>query len=518
MDEVTRVVGEPLVGDSMASRLWRSIWRTHFYAGLFAAPILVMLALTGLVILYTEPIQRVTDGDLTTVTVEGDRVSLEEQRAAVADAHPEWTLASVTPPKVADGSTTFSMTDEGGSTVNVLVDPYSGEVLGSRTAGGGIVGLANRLHGHLNNDAVMVPVPTLGGVVGPGPLFEDAALGDVVIEIFAGWGLVIAFTGAYLWWPRKKGTGKAMFLPRLNKPGRARWRDLHAIGGTVLAVMLVFMLTTGLPWSAAWGSTWSYATAELTPNRQTSFWEWEGPSSSLPTTGDLDRAGNRIPWASGQDEVPQSGTGGAHHAESGQGASGGEEVAAGPPAAPVALDLVARAAEEEGLQAGYTIYPPSDVLDDPAGPVYGSYTVFNPWPSDMAHQGAIYVDQFSGQTLARSTPETWGRLQWLTEFGIQTHMGTQFGLFTRALMTAACALVVWNVFTAVIMWNNRRRGRSLGLPRRPADVRLQRILGITALVLAVVYPLWGTTLVVVLLVDRYVIRRVPRLRAAFGMR
>jgi uncharacterized iron-regulated membrane protein len=125
----------------------------------------------------------------------------------------------------------FAMTDEGGSAVNVYVDPYTGEVLGRQTDGDDIVGLANRLHGNLDNEQITVPVPSLAGLWGDGPLFADAAVGDMLVEVSAGWGLVLAFTGAYLWWPRKKGTGKALFVLRLNKPGRARWRDLHAVGG-----------------------------------------------------------------------------------------------------------------------------------------------------------------------------------------------------------------------------------------------------------------------------------------------
>ena len=140
MDQNEAGAGEPralsdsepeLAGNTRASRLWRSIWRTHFYAGLFAAPILVLLAVTGLVILYTEPIERAVDGDLVTVPVAegGERVSFDEQRAAVAERYPDWELVSVTPPKEPDRSTVFAMADEDGSLVNVYVDPYTGEVL-----------------------------------------------------------------------------------------------------------------------------------------------------------------------------------------------------------------------------------------------------------------------------------------------------------------------------------------------------------------------------------------------------
>ncbi|MEN9645065.1 MAG: hypothetical protein RL238_1734, partial [Actinomycetota bacterium] len=37
-------------------------------------------------------------------------------------------------------------------------------------------------------------------------------------------------------------------------------------------------------------------------------------------------------------------------------------------------------------------------------------------------------------------------------------------------------------------------------------------------VIAIVYPLWGVTAAVILLLDRFVIRGVPRLRRAFGQR
>lgn len=304
-------------GDSRSSRLWRSVWRTHFYAGFSAAPILMLLAVTGLVILYTEPIERAVHGDLVTVTQRGAAVGLDRQRASVAARHPGWIFVSVTPPKAADRSTLFAMTDKGGTGFDVYVDPYTGDVIGHHKTENDIVGLANRLHGNLNNEGFKVPVPSLAGVFGGGPLFVDAAVGDMVVEVFAGWGLVLAFTGAYLWWPRKKATGQRRFIPRLGARGRPRWRDLHAVAGTVLGAMLVFFVVTGLPWSAVWGPNWSFVASKVTPNEQTSFWEWQGPPSAVPRTGDLDRAGRRIPWASGNDAIPPSPALGGHQGHDG---------------------------------------------------------------------------------------------------------------------------------------------------------------------------------------------------------
>jgi len=82
-----------------SSRFWRSIWRTHFYAGIFAMPILVLLAVTGLGILYTDIINDWQYGNLRTVAVGAERVSLDDQRDAAVQQYADWNLDSVTPPK-----------------------------------------------------------------------------------------------------------------------------------------------------------------------------------------------------------------------------------------------------------------------------------------------------------------------------------------------------------------------------------------------------------------------------------
>ena len=513
--------GSGATAASRASRLWRSIWRTHFYAGVVAGPILLLLAVTGLIILYTDPIQGALDGDVRTVHVGTSQVSLDSQRAAVAKTYPKLMVMSVTPPKSDDRSTQFSVHDADDVYSTVFVNQYTGKVLGLRNDGDDVVGLANRLHGFLNNDSITVPVPTLNGIFGDADsVFEDMKVGDLLLEVFAGWGLILAVTGLYLWWPRKAGTGKALFVPRLRKPGRARWRDLHAVSGTVLGVMLLFFVVTGLPWSASWGTNWGYVASKVTPNDK-NFYDDDVPISTLAKTGDLDRIGNRIPWATRENPVPDSTTSGDSGMEAmpGMPATGSSKgTATGAVPATVSLDLVKRAADEEGMLRGYAITLPADNLEDPQKPQFGSFVVFNPWPSDIGNQAALYVDQFSAKTIGKSSAASWGALPWATELGVQTHMGTQFGIVSRIVMTTSCVLVIWSFITAFTMWNKRRRKGTVGLPRRPVDVRLQRVMGISALVLAVIYPLWGITLVMVLLFDRYVVRRVPRLRTAFGMR
>ena len=84
-------------------------------------------------------------------------------------------------------------------------------------------------------------------------------------------------------------------------------------------------------------------------------------------------------------------------------------------------------------------------------------------------------------------------------------------------MTLGALALLFSAATATAMWWRRRPKGRTGAPRRPAEVKLHRGLLVGGLLLAVVYPLWGVSCILVLTFDRFVIRRVRRLRTAFGM-
>jgi uncharacterized iron-regulated membrane protein len=101
--------------------------------------------------------------------------------------------------------------------------------------------------------------------------------------------------------------------------------------------------------------------------------------------------------------------------------------------------------------------------------------------------------------------------------GVLTHVGTQFGLVDRIIMTTGALLLLVSITTALVMWWIRRPEGRAGLPKRPTDPHLPWTLALLAFVVAVVYPLWGVSALVVVMLDRLLIRRVHRLRSAFGM-
>jgi uncharacterized iron-regulated membrane protein len=490
-------------GQGAASRRWRSIWRLHFYAGLFAMPFVLLMAVSGLVILYTQPIQNFTEGDLRSVTAATEHVSFDKQARNVELAFPGRTLKALTVPSAPSRSTMFALDDGSKAGVEVYVNPHTGKVLGGRKTGSGSVGLANRMHGYLNNNAIKISLPSVAAFWDHDKVFRKYVVGDLVLEVLGVWTLVLVMSGLFLWWPRRslggpERDGRGMFRIRLKKPGRARWRHLHGASGVTLFSVIVLTIVSGMAWSAYWGPNFTALANLISPSIAT-----KAPTSALGQRGDLDRLGNQIPWNTGSFPIPAS------YATAPDGTS---------PTA-LGLDSVAAIAEREGMKPGYTINLPANANDDVTGEtLYGSFTVSNSWPRKTGEARDVFLDQFTGATLAQQNSYGFGSVSYGLDALVSTHMGTQLGVFSRIMMTALCVLSIWSIFSAFVMFWKRRRPGTLGLPRRPVDVRLAKRVSLTAIVMAIVFPVWGLTAGAVLVFDRFVIRRTRRLSSAFGQR
>jgi len=509
-------------------RFLRSVWRIHFYSAVFAAPILIVLALSGLVIMYTEPITGLLYAKTTRVTAAGHApLSLSAQQVVADQAAPKGaTLFRVVTPKEPDrvsefyysvgppGVPYFQLADK--DVTYVYVDPYQATVTATGHPGDDIVGLANRLHGFLNHDALKIPLPSIPHLVAPADNPDSVVYveaGDLVIEIAMGWALVLAGSGLYLWWPRRSQKGKTLLVPRLHKKGRLKWRDVHAVSGILGLTMLIIFITTGMPWSTYWGNAWSAVGDAVTPRS-----DIDSPST-LAKAGDLDRFGHQISWATLEDKVPASQPSEHLHQGGIHGNGGAPATTTVTPGQPARLSLgdVDRAAKLEGLKPGYAIVLPVNTTDAKGATSYGSYQLSNAWPDRLSAEQTVYLDQFTGKKLAQSDTSSYGKIGQVTELGVLTHMGTQFGVIDRIVMTAGALLLLTSIGTSAVMWWIRRPSGRAGLPKRPMNPRLPVAMAVIGLVVAVVYPLWGISALIVVVVDRLVIRRVGRLRSAFGL-
>jgi uncharacterized iron-regulated membrane protein len=457
-----------------AATRWRAAWRWHFYAAIFVLPILLTLAVTGFVILLKPTIERWAYGDMLYVETVATPVKFAQQQQAVLDAYPEAFVDAVVPPRDSGRASQFDITGVDGESLSVYVNPADATVLGHIDNATRIDYVATQIHGTL----------------------WMGRWGDYLVEIAGGWTLVMALTGMYLWFPRKRmpNAWRRAFIPRLREKGRRRWRDMHSTVGAIGAPVLVFLAVTGLPWTGFWGAVvWGPLIDRLDSGYN---FPVEDPVSDVVRDArDVETPGLQISWANERRGMPQS------------------QMPVGQLAPPPTLTLerVATRAQDLGMLPGFAIGLPFDET--------GVFTVSNAWPSAAQDERTVYLDQYTGNVLAETSWDaSWGTLAKITSWGINAHMGRQLGVVNGVVMGAVSLGVIFSVLSAPVMYWKRRPRGSLGFPKRPYDAGLVRGAVVIAAVLGVLFPLLGVSMVVVWVVDHFLVRRVPGLRRAFGMK
>lgn len=219
--------------------LYRTIWRWHFYAGLFVLPFILILSLTGAAYLFKPQIDRWEERHYIGLGMAG-AVSPNVQAEAALAAFPGATFYSYRLPRSDDDAAMIHLgMADGHSMRDVFVSPQ-GKVLGSIDPDTRLSTLIANFHGSL--------------MIG--------TVGDRLVELAASWAIVMIITGLYLWWPSRRGLA-GIIWPRLSRGGRSFLKDLHAVTGFWISGLVLVLLLTGLPWAGVWGSAFRTVRAEM---------------------------------------------------------------------------------------------------------------------------------------------------------------------------------------------------------------------------------------------------------------
>lgn len=223
---------------ALRGAFYRTIWRWHFYAGLFVMPFILILSLTGSVFLFKPQLDRWRERAYQNLPQAGAALPSKQVDAVLA-AFPGARFDSYRLPQVPGDAPVVHIGLDDGTMRDVYVSPQ-GRVLGSIDPETMISGLVRRIHGEL-----------FAGKVG-----------SWIVETAGSWAIVMVLTGLYLWWPR--GTGIAgVVWPRIGRGKQAFWRDLHAVTGFWVSGLAMILLVTALPWAGVWGTGFKIARAEL---------------------------------------------------------------------------------------------------------------------------------------------------------------------------------------------------------------------------------------------------------------
>ena len=220
---------------AVPGRLYRRMWRWHFWSAFLVIPFVLLQSTTGTLYLWHEEWADWAHPELRFVAPGTVPASLEAQVAAARawqpHARPSTLRLSADPRR----STLVLFGDHHGQAdalpVPVFVDPYRAQVLGSLPAWHWMPGWSRRIHG--------------GWPLG------DA--GSWLLELGACWAIVMILSGLYLWWPRDGRGLVASLLPRRRLGRRVFVRDLHAGVAVLFALVILAFLVTALPWTKFWG-------------------------------------------------------------------------------------------------------------------------------------------------------------------------------------------------------------------------------------------------------------------------
>lgn len=446
--------------------------RTHFYAGLFIAPFILIAALSGALYAIAPTLENVVYKDVVKVVAPedgtGSEVPLGEQVKAAQAVHPDLDVAQVWPSSKADESTRVLLIDESladnGELRRVFVNPYNGAVLDDVPSYSGLGELPLRhwisaTHKNLH----------LGQV------------GELYSELAASWMWVVALGGLFLWWRIAR---KRALTGIKNKNGhRRKVFSLHGVLGTWLLVGMLGLSATGITWSVFAGNN-------------------------------VDRT---ITWLGGKAEPietslaaePEAVEAHAHaeHDHSGAGATNSLPPALVANQAATVLET----ARAEGLTGQVRLLVPEDENH--------AWQTSERWVPWRFTSDAVSINGDNGDVVDRLPFSELPLFSKLTQWGIYLHMGIMFGLplqiALEVLALGICAMVVMGY----IMWWRRRPTKN-GVAGVPGQADLSRkdwvLLALIAIPVGLFLPLLGISFAAMLAVDRLLARRQKDVVASDG--
>ncbi|MDX2044684.1 MAG: PepSY domain-containing protein [Acidobacteriota bacterium] len=422
INDANAVAGDEENSSSPAPRLYRVIWRWHFYAGLFVWPVLVVVAMTGALYVFRPELEQRFNAAMMTVEPQSQRVSYETQLAnakaiAPAEARATAMLLRADP----TWPTQFAFSTKDGNNLNIFVNQHTGVVQGSYVYGNSFFDFVMTIHRRL-----------AGGMIG-----------RIAVELATSWGIILAITGLYLWWPRGRDKVLGVWLPRFRAKNYLVWRDWHAVPGFYAAVFAILLMFTGLFYTMGFGRGYQRM-LDVTNSNPTSFAE---TAKSVRQPGAVPLPLDEIIAIAGRTQTEKE----------------------------LYIDL------PNNAEASVYVYAGS---------------------SDRPHTlTQFYIDQYSGRVMGLAG---WAQLPLLYKIQLLAypiHAGTILGWPTRVLALLTCLLLAAMGVTGVAMWWIRRPKGKAGFPQKSKDVQLSKWLIVLIGLLGVLMPAAGISMIVILVGD-----------------
>lgn len=253
-----------------------------------------------------------------------------------------------------------------------------------------------------------------------------------------------------------------VIYPRLREGKRTFWRDLHAVTGIWISALALFLLVTGLPWALVWGAALKEVRSfEMAPVQQ----DWT-----------QSRAQEHQHWRAQASDVFNL--------------------------TPAILTTT------ENLK----LAPPVELS------IANSH--HNSWKASSQSQNRpLRADVWISENGAIEKQSGFADKKLLDRaigIGIAAHEGSLFGWFNLALGVLTCIGLVLISVSGFVLWRKRKPDGVLGAPPALPHSSGVVIVAIT-LILAVLLPVMGASLILLLLLEFLILRRIFSVKKWLGL-
>lgn len=448
---------------------YRTVWRWHFYAGLFSIPFVLWLSITGSIYLFKPQIEGWLDRPYDHLHIGSHRHSAAEAVKAALGAVPGSFLHSYELPRT-DTSAARVLTGKGADEFRVYVNPGDLRILSVVNEERRPMRLLFHLHGEL--------------------LMGDR--GSMLMELAASWAIVMIVTGISLWFPRSMRSLAGVVFPRLRAGRRIFWRDLHAVTGVWISVFALFLLFSGLPWSKSWGGLLKTFRQAGTTHRMRQDW----------TTGS---------GSEGVERMARTHAGMALSMDHAGEHSGHMRHGRMRPMQTSDLEVLNKCVP--AITALHLAYP---VLISPPMMRGGGWTARSD-AQNRTLRADVMIDGKSGAVVARKNFEQRPWIDRVVGVGVAAHEGQLFGWLNQALGLFTTSGLILLSISAVRLWWMRRPSGLLGAPAPLMAHRPSPAFVLTAVCFALYLPLLGISALAVWLLERFVFRRIAPLQLWLGL-
>lgn len=448
---------------------YRAVWRWHFYAGLLCLPFFCWLAITGSIYLFRPDIEAWLDRPYENLTLDGPRALPSQEAVAAVAALPGSVFSHYEP----------SATPTGAAQIVVARDDHLYRV---------VIHPTHLTPMHIGRDDHR-PMDLIAHLHGQLLLGQR---GSLLVETAGSWGIVMILTGLYLWLPRGRFRLAGVVYPRLSQRGRIFWRDLHSVSGLWISVVTLLLLLSGMPWSSFWGNYLTWVRNHWTETTGVPDWPVGGvePSPNHAPTQALLTTGSAMPGMNAAEMAAMS----------------------APVAARAAPDLHALDAV---VPAALALHAPRPVWVLPPAPGQRDW-VLSSRIQDRPLRVTYQIDP-AGRVTGRSGFAQENVIDRVVNVAVAAHEGHLFGRLNQAILLANALCILLVTVSAAVMWWRRRPAHGLGAPPVGTRPAFSMALAVSVVALALLFPLFGLSLVAVLLLDRIVLRQLPSTRRWLGL-